>query len=85
MRYYVQFLQLNTKGIIDTALGSDGVFILDGRNSLSIMVDDAFNRMYKLRLIHPHYIGFRIYKGTRFDDSNPIVYEYVKEIANDPL
>ncbi len=72
MKYHVQFLNLDLKGEVQDALGSDGVFILDGRNSLSTMEVDAnkqFHRMNK----HLHtYCGWEIRKGTRFDNAVPV-------------
>lgn len=58
---YVKFLQENS-GVVMEALGTEGVFILDGRNKLSTMIDDAYERMHKLRNVHPNYVGFQIYK-----------------------
>lgn len=88
MKYYTQF-QTNSSGqtfkdgkIIEVAkfpidaLGSDGVFILDGRNSLSIMISDSKNRMQKLEKLH-NFIGFKIMKGERFSNSRE-VYNSIK-------
>lgn len=72
MKYYANFLIRNTKNKIDTALGSDGTLILDGRHSLPRMESCAYSHAYKLRFIH-NYIGFQIRKGDRFKDTNPIV------------
>ncbi|MHC4270614.1 MAG: hypothetical protein ACYSTS_19460 [Planctomycetota bacterium] len=72
MRYYVQFLQKNLSNNIAEACGSDGVFILDGRNCLNTMIIDAHERMKKLKKVQPYYIGFRIMKGSRFDNSTMI-------------
>jgi len=62
MKYYVQFLDKNLKGEIGEACGSDGVFILDGRNSLSTMLDDAYERMARFDKLH-NYVGFTIRRG----------------------
>jgi len=46
MKYYVQFLTLNSKNKIVRALGSDEIFILDERNNVNTMLEDAHKRMY---------------------------------------
>ena len=86
MKYYVQFLNESSgrtfkdgqifevpKFPID-AIGSDGVFILDGRNSLEIMINDAKERQAKFK----NFIGFKIMKGERFTNSveiyNSLIY-----------
>ena len=74
MKKYVQFLTQNQNGKIDRALGSDGIFILDGRNTLETMIDDATTRQWQLRKIHT-YIGFEIRSGD-LKKSNIIHTEY---------
>lgn len=69
MKYYVQFLQLNAKKELSEALGSDGVFILDGRNNLLTMTCDAIMRYHHMSKIHPEYCGWEIKKGDRFSNS----------------
>lgn len=77
-RYWVQFLQQSTgyvegsipprfeesaKRLID-APGSDGVFILDGRNSAETMRRDALKRAQRLE--HwKRFAGFQIVTGPR--------------------
>lgn len=59
--YYVQFTEARNGEMVD-CLGSDAVFILDGRNTLKKMTCDAMTRMDQLR--HVKKIdGFRIMKG----------------------
>lgn len=83
MKYYAQFQtessgqafkdgkMINvTKFPID-ALGSDGVFILDGRNSLCTMKEDAKQRMQQLSKVRS-FIGFKIMQGERFTKSKEI-------------
>ena len=59
MKYYVQFLEVKQvfdtermrftdKVYIDEVLGRDGVFILDGRNNLDTMTQDAIDRAKRL-------------------------------------
>ena len=77
MKYYVQFLEPNkdyTKMI--EPCGSDSVYILDGRNSIQTMKRDAIERMDKLRHVQS-YSGYRIMKGSRFDNST-VIYEWVR-------
>ena len=78
MKYHVQFLQesITCENEVVEALGSDGVFILDGRNSLATMIQDAADRMYQLRNIHK-YVGYIIKKGERFGNCT-CVYAHVK-------
>ena len=71
---YTQFFEENTKGEVWTALGSDGVFILDGRNKLPTLIKDSEERWRKLSNLHPEYIGFKILRGDRLDDRNVCLY-----------
>ena len=89
MKYYVQFLTLSSgqkfsNGKIITvdkfpieAMGSDSVFILDGRNSLNTMKIDAKKRIEQLKNIHS-FIGFKIMKGERFTESKEIYKQLIK-------
>lgn len=86
MKYYAQFLENSSgqtwcpikKGLVSApitivdAMGSDGVFILDGRNSLSTMINDATKRMKSLSKVKPNYIGFKIMRGEKFTKSKEI-------------
>lgn len=82
--YYTQYLKYNLNNEISDALGSDGVFILDGRNRLGVMIQDSLKQMDSLSIVQPHFIGFRIIKNGRFIDScdpinkSKIVYEWIK-------
>ena len=76
MKYYTQFLELQDKKLVES-IGSDSVFILDGRNNLQTMNIDSMLRMHKLRHVHNYYVGYRIYKGTRFSDNNEIMKEWI--------
>jgi hypothetical protein len=69
MKAYVQFLELDLKGSTVEALGSDGVFILDGRKSLDTMTTDAHKRFRQMNKHLHNYVGWRIMKGERFDAS----------------
>jgi len=51
--------------------GSNGVFILDGRNNLSTMVMDSTNRELKLG---NNIRGFKIIRAERFTDKGQILY-----------
>ena len=77
MLYYAQFLEKNLKNDLVEALGSDGVFILDGRNTLKTMICDTMIRMHRLSNVKPGYVGYRIYKGERFSDNNQLVQQWV--------
>lgn len=63
MKYYTQFYTKNHNNKIIECLGSDGVFILDGRNNLNTMVADSIDRINVLKNIMPYIIGFSINKG----------------------
>ena len=69
MKAYAQFLVVNSN-ILMEAMGSDGVFILDGRNNLKTMKIDAMLRMNKLQAVRPNLVGYKIYKSERFDNKN---------------
>ncbi len=73
MKYHVQFLAVGLYGELGEACGSDGVFILDGRNKLDTMIEDAHKRMQELSKVRS-FIGFRIYKGQRFGEGREMLY-----------
>ena len=85
MKVYAQFKVLSTGYIAGSIppkfsedakepidlLGSDGVFILDGRKSLTTMINDCEVKASKLgRSI----LGFEIIRGTSFSDKGKIIY-----------
>ena len=75
MKYHLQFLQVIDEELHEI-LGSDGVFILDGRNNRRTMICDAQERIHKLRNVQ-RIDGYRIMKGDRF--SNAVCeYEWVR-------
>jgi len=51
MKYYVQFYKVSdtTSNSKTEVLGSDGVFILDGRNKLLTMIADAKRRIHQYK------------------------------------
>jgi hypothetical protein len=76
MKIFVQFLTLNTKGEVDDLLGSDGVFILDGRNNLNTWIKDAHNRIKQLKNVQPEIVGFKIIKSTIPSFIGPVINEW---------
>lgn len=78
MKFYVQFTEVKDNKIIEK-IGSDGVFILDGRNNLRTMKCDAIERAYRLRNVQ-NIDGYKIMRGTRFDNS-VCVYEWLRSGA----
>ncbi len=51
------------------ALGSDGVYILDGRKNRAGQIDEVRQRLKVMN--NPHIIGFVIHRGRSFTDSKP--------------
>ena len=78
MKYFVQFLHVKDNELHEN-IGSDGVFILDGRNTLDTMKCDAQERLFRLRNVS-RIDGYRIMKGERFSDAEQ-VYEWVRSGA----
>ncbi len=68
MKRYVQFLEKQGDDTVE-AISSDGVFILDARNTLETQHNDALERMHRLRFVQPYYIGYQIMEGSRFSNS----------------
>ena len=75
MKYFAQFLHVKDNELHEN-IGSDGVFILDGRNTLDTMKRDAQERLFRLRNVS-RIDGYRIMKGERFSDAEQ-VYEWVR-------
>ena len=84
MKYHAQFQVLHNQvwdkqqgelveviPYLQDKLGSDGVYILDGRNSLSTMIQDCYDRIDRLKNIY-RVDGFEIRRGTKFSDSKVI-------------
>lgn len=59
MKAYVQFMSKGRE-----SLGSDGVFILDGRQKLETWKKDARKRKHQLRFVAPYIDGFKIMEGN---------------------
>ena len=78
VKYYAQFMEYNLKGVLDLALGSDGVFILDGRKTLEHMIEDAKEQMHRLRFVQT-YSKFRIMKGN-FRESKIVYKNYENQL-----
>jgi len=74
MKFFAMFVE-ERDGIVNVCK-KDSVFILDGRNRITIMIKDCKNRMKKMTSTHPEYIGFRIYEGT--PGSNFMIYHEPK-------
>lgn len=75
MKIYVQFLQVHNGNLCEIC-GTDGVFILDGRNKRLTHIEAIMKRIYKLRILK--ICGYRVYRGTRFDDGNELIKEWVR-------
>ncbi len=80
MKYYAQFYRhSDTTSSKTEILGSNGVYILDGRNSLSTMKEDARKRISQIKGVHDDIIAFTINRGERFE-SSIIVYDSNPEL-----
>lgn len=68
MRYWVQFLvpsaDASTPGALVDALGSEGVYILDGRNSEATMHIDALRRAQRWEHFK-RFAAYQLVKGPR--------------------
>ena len=69
MKAFIQFYTKNLAGETMEALGTDGVFILDGRNNLDTMIFDGQEQAYSLHRIHK-YEGFKVIRGSSFYSEN---------------
>lgn len=78
MKYFIQFLHVRDNKLYEN-LGSDGVFILDGRNNLQTMKCDAQARIHTLRNI-AKIDGYRIMQGNKFSNATQL-YEWVRSGA----
>ena len=70
MKTWCQFYQ-HVGDKIAPCLGSDAVFILDGRNSIKTMKEDCEERIRQLKNCHK-YVAYRIYRGEHFYEDNPL-------------
>lgn len=66
---YVQYYHTDLANNLSEACGDRAVFILDGRNSLSTMHNDAIVNNGVRR---PKYEAYRIFKGSSFLNSQPL-------------
>jgi hypothetical protein len=79
MKYYAQFYRhsYDTTSSKTEIIGSNGVYILDGRNKLLTMIEDARKRISQMKGVHSDIVAFTIHRGERFSksqliyDSNP--------------
>jgi len=81
MKCYVQFTHVRNNKVVDN-LGSDGVYILDGRNRLNTMKCDAIMQMHKLRKV-ANIDGYKIIKAERFTDEGSLIYEWIRSGAKE--
>jgi len=91
VKYYVQLLTTQKckwdkekmklvdleEPLIVESMGSDGVLILDGRESLLTHMMDGEEYRAKIKRVHPDICGFRIMKGTSFVEINEVIYECI--------
>ena len=70
MKTWAQFYQ-HVGDRVAPCLGSDAVFILDGRNSIKTMKEDCEERIRQLKNCHK-YVAYRIYRGEHFYEDNPL-------------
>jgi len=72
MKWYVQFFSHKMDGSLGEACGSDSVFILDGRNKLQVMIQDAKKRIEFLRNV-ARFEYFEIRRCYRISDQSQTV------------
>lgn len=60
-------------------IGSDGVYILDGRHTLSNMISDCHDRMKKLKNLHKGICGFEIHRASKLFDDGRVIYSTVNK------
>ena len=78
MKYYVQFTHANdARTRMRDAVGSDGVFILDGRNNLETFKVDAQQQMHRLRKV-ASFDGYKIIKAESFLDKENLIYAWIR-------
>ena len=91
MKYYAQLLTTQLckwdqekmelvdleEPLVVESMGSDGVLILDGRNSLRTHIIDGEEYRARMKRVHPDICGFRIMKGTSFVEINEVIYESI--------
>ena len=76
MKAYVQFMETRTQKFNNSTMqfesctpfevdciASNGIFILDGRNSLETMIEDAKQQVKRLQYVKPFISSFKIMKG----------------------
>ncbi len=82
MKVYVQFLTVGTNNEIVDAMGSSGVFILDGRNNLQTQIVDAMKQFNRLNnsVLNLGFVGFQIQKGNLKESH--CVYRWLKDNHN---
>lgn len=87
MKIYCQFKVLSTGYVAGTIppqfdennkkpidlIGSEGVYILDGRNSLNTLIYDSRLRLDKMR--RKDIVSFEIIKAERFTDNGKVIYK----------
>ena len=81
MKYYVQFTHVRDNKMVDN-LGSDGVFILDGRNTIEAMKCEALLHTDRLRKV-ANIDGYKIIKADRFTDEGTVIYEWIRSGARE--
>jgi hypothetical protein len=55
-------------------LGTDGVFVLDGRKSIGRQLEDAQARIKQLSGLYPGIIiGFKLFSGSSFLNCSPLL------------
>lgn len=69
--FYQEYEHFDTKAMrftgekyMDNAIGTDSIYILDGRNRLSTWIADMRKRANQLVKVQPHYAAFKIMRGS---------------------
>ena len=74
MRTWVEFMDFNLSGKLDTPCGSDSYCFLDGRKSRENLIEDSREVLSHKLNKYPH---FKILRGYRFLEPSQTIYSTI--------
>ena len=80
MKVYVQFLTLDTQGEVCDLLGTDGVFVLDGRFKLRTWIFDALAQIERLKNVQPDIVGYKIVMADSFRNDGNCIHKWTNNL-----